>query len=855
MQSKDNSLDARILRLYSVLLALAGFAALLLVLVEPSDPKNAWLFGYSRSRLLLAAVLLGTTLAFAAFAVRLWRGPETAERWAAALHQRLRQHRFFLLAMSLAVLGFVLAWALYFFPESRAIDLFGGCALYLERLKPALAFFWLASALTAGLAYALRVDWAAKLLEGEKKLARLSLGIFVALVLLWALIALTGIGLGFDVTGWNAPGTPLVLSQVFWSFVVALALLALAMGVMKALEKRGRKLRWLDAILFIGIWLVVALIWNAQPPGVSYYATEPRPPNYEAYPRSDAFNHDVIAQNVLIGEGIKFGDYRAERKPLYALFLAGLHMVGGQDYALLISLQTSILAVFPALLYLLGAKMHSRLSGLFLAAMATWREVNSLTLSQDINSVHVKMLMTEMQAAIALTAFVLVAFHWLEKSGERRAWALLAGGALGLCVLLRSQVIVVIPVFAVLIVLSFLRQPRRMFESLALFGVGAALALTPWLARNYAYTGQIIIEQSSAAGYLAQRYSLPDASVEDVRLPGETEGEYYARYMSMVRSFAIQHPAMVAGFVADNSVRNTLDGLMPLPASFQLYTPDDYVRALPFWPRWDGSLARESLLPVAINLAIIAIGLAGAWRKYRWAGLVPLFLLVGYNLSLAAARISGWRYNFPADWVVLLYYAMGVGQMFVWAARGLLSPEHTLFRAWGVERENSASGSVANSLNVRQSILFAVVVLFAGSSLNLVEILVPQRYETPSVEQASLWARDDAVLLQALDDANVHILWGRALYPVYFNPSEAQASDRVQGQLSGDQTYVSFYLLGHESAEVILPLSAIPAEFPQASEVLVLGCEAEGYVMAFAVVFLDDGEVLKTPQVGCSPIP
>ena len=48
--------------------------------------------------------------------------------------------------------------------------------------------------------------------------------------------------------------------------------------------------------------------------------------------------------------------------------------------------------------------------------------------------------------------------------------------------------------------------------------------------------------------------------------------------------------------------------------------------------------------------------------------LVPLSLGVIYGLGSAIARLSGWRYNMPVDWVGIVYYSTGLMQVCFWAA-------------------------------------------------------------------------------------------------------------------------------------------------------------------------------------------
>ena len=275
--------------------------------------------------------------------------------------------------------------------------------------------------------------------------------------------------------------------------------------------------------------------------------------------------------------------------------------------------------------------------------------------------------MVDLPAALALAGFTLLAFIWLRKSKRTRLLALAVGGSMGLLILVRSQILTLVPIFIVLGILSMWGLHwRRILEQTTLLVLGLVLAAGPWVNRNIALTGQLIIEHSISTNYVAQRYSFDPLNIASAFLPGETEGEYYARHIAIIRDFAAENPFYVFGFASDNYMRNLLDTLMILPSSFQLYSLDNYVQSLPYWPQWGGELAAESILPMVASLALLSIGIGAAWHKYKWAGLVPLFINLGFTVNLAIARVSGWRYNLPVDWATLFYYVLGLSQIILW---------------------------------------------------------------------------------------------------------------------------------------------------------------------------------------------
>ncbi|MBN2500181.1 MAG: hypothetical protein JXB38_05390 [Anaerolineales bacterium] len=830
-----------LLRLHLSASTFALLAALVMLLAQPADPKNAWLLGLSRSRWLMAGALLLGLLLFGRLAWRAWRNQTWGETLAGNLARWLGNSITFAIVLLVTLGLFLAGWAAFFLPEERAIELLGNYALYSLRLKPFFFALTFLAAFSIILTFALRFGVQLVTLNLETPTLRAAGLVFVGLLLLLLISALTGLGRGFDRTEWNAPGAPVLVGQVALSVLLALAVTVL-------LVWRGwEKANWVDVALFAFVWVLAAGLWLAQPETPNYYAAAPGPPNQEFYPLSDAFNHDVIAQNVLIGEGFRFGSIRVTRKPLYTLFLAGLHALTGSNYAAIVRWQVVVMALFPALVYLLGARLHSRLAGMLVSGVLILREVNALQLSDVLNISHVKLLMAEYPVALGLALLALVLIAWLKKPAERRGLPLLGGGVLGLLMITRSQTLTLLPVLLVVIVLARWGEWRRGLVSGGFFLAGVLLAVTPWVARNYVYTGHLILEHSTATPFVAARYS-PNNDYEDPGfLPGETEGDYITRNMAYIRSVTREDPLYVAEFVIDNYARNLLVDGMSLPSSLQLYERETYVRTLPYWPRWDGHFAPESYLPVTVNLLLIAVGLAAAWQRQRWAGLLPLFILLGFTLNLAAARVSGWRYNLPTDWVLIFYYALGIGQVLTWGAAVL---------GWRTSAAMSVPAEAsARPLDWRRIVLVGALILLAGSSLLLAAALVPQRYTNPTTAEVTellvASGGDTEAVRDLLAEADTVAYAGRALYPRYFaagrgDPVSDLAKDAVQ-----DYDRVGFYLIGPDPWNVVLPVADAALSFPYKTDAIVIGCREGGLLKAAAVILTggDDLRVVSAPDI------
>ena len=300
------------LRLMLTLSAIGFLLALPALFSDPSEAGSALLLGFSAQRWVL---LVGAGLPFLILnflALRAWRNPLWADRLNSKLTELFAASNSSRLLIVVIGLLAVILWALALIPEVEAVQLFGSYTYYVLNIKPLLfASASLAAFLFLYILVLVRgLD--EEMIRSNRPLFLLSVVLFVVLLGLWLLIALTGIGLGFDITNWNAPGAPVLIWQVVLAAAISVGTLWLLARFLS--PKYGWKR--IDLFVFLAIWLLAAVIWLAQPQGTNYYAQAAYPPNHANYPLSDAFNHDVIAQNLLVGEGFRFAGLRAIRKPL-----------------------------------------------------------------------------------------------------------------------------------------------------------------------------------------------------------------------------------------------------------------------------------------------------------------------------------------------------------------------------------------------------------------------------------------------------------------------------------------------------------------------------------------------------------
>jgi hypothetical protein len=840
------------LRVYFLLPALEALVAVVLVFVAPSENSNAWLLGLSKTRWLLVAGLFALALIFSALSwtnlhnLNVW--PRIQKWLSAVLGNSVIYSVLIILSLLGAVLFFYLGLLTFKFSDALV-------HVRLLRLLPFFLWILLFSAQTLIILPQIRYgkDWQKRVKPRRETLLSAMIGI-VLLGLSALFISVARLGLQPDRTGWDVPGVPLMATQVLLAWLVALLFYALV-GFLE--KKTGWKLSRFNWLACAGLWLLAIYLWQSQPLTPTFFAPTPRAPNYEFYPYSDAASHDLVAQNLLIGEGFT----PVAEKPLYSFFLAILHVLVGQDYLNVVFAQVAVLALFPAVLYLLASQMQHRFSGALLGLAVILRERNTIALSGQIDVSHAKLLMTDLPTALALALLMLLLFRWLKADPRALRWPLLVGGSFGAILLLRSQTLVFLPALLMLAVWRGGKELRARAIYASLLLLGFALVALPWMIRNAARTGQFGYSQPLQALYMAKQYSLtPEAN--DPGFPANTPiSDYVPLGLAHVADFVRMYPGEVTRFITTHFLHNEVSSFLTLPIRFDFadkivsfYNLRPYwigaedrlwkeccslsahIANNPYWDNWDGIFPPEARLPILFNLTMVALGLGAAWHRSRWLGLLPAGLHLVYNLSTAVARVSGWRLNLPVDWVSLLYYCLGIGQLSLWVWAYLsASPTVT---ALGQKTETAMFGWKQEKLT--RSV---VLILAAGLLLPFSEIVIPARYEkvadaaAVAAWQGSSLAPQTLDMAAFLDQPGAVALNGRALWPRYYAAEMGEPGGQWAAFNPLPFARVGFVLIGPLGDQVVLPLQTSPAAFPNASDVLVFGCEEDGYLRAVAVLF------------------
>ncbi len=642
------------------------------------------MLGYSLSRIALLIPVLILTLIIACLTFRSWRNQLWLDSFGVRLAGLLERENLYIVAI-LSGAGVILlgSWA-YQIGSVIQDSYFQG---YFSKIAPFLLWAIAIAAITLLFARFYRFGTDLRVFQSQRFIFKACGVAFGLLTLLAIFMALTGLGLKTDLVGWGDPGTPVLPTQVL--LLAALSVAVLVIG--KTLRERWaarlapRTRCAADVLVFVFLWLLTIGLWGAQPLTPAYFAPEPVAPNFEYYPYSDAANYEVSAQELLIGKGFG-GDVR---RPIYSLFLALAQLVSGVGYANILLWQIPLLALIPPLLYLLGKGLHSRLGGGMVAGLALFHEVNAIRLSSVVNVSHAKLLMSDLPTALGVIAFTVVLVYWWQAPLRRQVYPLLAGGILALTMLVRIQVVVLLPGVLLPVLIALWHRKRQFALTSVLLFVGMGCVLFPWLWRGQQASGNISFAeaaQESQIGLIGVRYTLEPDLALGTPLPGESSSQYSQRMLASAVDFIRTHPFKALEFITAHLLHNQVSTLLTLPPTYASGVPvpfletnfgrnweqccsvKAYIRDLPYWMNWEGQFPRDALLALLFNLLIISIGVGSAWKRHRAIALLPIWLNLCYALGNSLFRSSGWRFNLPVDWVGLFYFGLGLVQTITWGA-------------------------------------------------------------------------------------------------------------------------------------------------------------------------------------------
>ncbi len=781
-----------------------------------SDPGR-FLRGLSNEAWIVCSTSTLTGLALLLFGFLVWRNPAWAEACRALISTR---------GMRRFSLGFFALSAMFAcIPAYR----FQRAQAYIERLSPLtvwLVFFsGLLLLLTLLAHFEYQPESAKQAFRSRKTALLLTAAMIIASLGLW--VAYKGISVQYPEYRYAA-GVPVLGWQILLALLAALTF-AWA-------EPKLTRIKRLDLWLPAVIWILAALFWVLKPTPPSYFNPGPYAPNQEYYPFSDASLFDMGSQYLLIGEGL-FGHVPFER-PLYMQVLVFLHMLAGQNYVDVANLQAALLAAFVMFVYLIGKELSGRPLGLGLAILMTMRGVNGIYSAAFTDLASPKQFLTDFPTALGMALLTWLTVKWLKRPTENRLYVFWAGGLVALLSLTRTNALFALGPILLLLWILYRRRLRTAFGLTVILGAMLVASLYPWgLSSNTS---------------ILEMYYVKIREVLRVRYQSQFNEPGLSKTASLAPMPRTEIAPLGPDLIVQGMTNNLLTSFLCLPASPQWYDLRTLLKgAYPYWDRtWDRTFPAPEAAFLLIQLGILSFGVGMAWKRARLAGLVPLLMFLAYHLSNTLGRTSGGRYVVPVDWVVLVYYLLGLVEIVIWVraafTRGL--PVEGSLPALPVDEFRwpaSAPWRVAGILG-----LFAVI----GLSPTWTEALYPPRYTEEnrtaalaSLEESGLFQKADftaAQLDEFMQQPTAMVSYGRVLYPRYYNKEKGEP-DNAYPYRTLPYPRLAFRLLTSDNnLGVLLPKRRV-STFPNGADAIVIGCAGAeatpgNFYMDALVIFLLD---------------
>lgn len=642
---------------------------------------------------------------------------------------------------------------------------------------------------------------------------------FCILFSVFLFVVITQIGITADTAYWGEPGVPIQS----WHFVIAILIgFTILLFTFHSLFTIHHS-RITNYLLPITIYLTACILWVSVPLETlanSFYAPASQPLNIPL-PYSDAGFYDFSSQSLLIGTGY-FGGIPP--RPLYVTFLAFLHLLFDQDYAMIMNAQSCILALFPVALYFLGKKFHSPAAGVTIALLAIFREYTSLWIASDTRVANTKIFTTDFSTAFAIVIVCLVSIWWLENRNLKST--LITGGIFGLFLLFRTQSTITLPALFLLVLFALQFKWLEWLKTGIVFIFAMFFSVIPWLTHNYQITGQFSFDDPKQVAIIYSQYSF-SGNLDISQFNPETDS-----VSERVLEFTLENPAFVANFITSHFLNTEIGGLLTLPLIKPFYGLQEPVNL--YWMDWNGSIEWYNLILIIFYFIVIAFGFGSAWKKLKWLGLIPLAFNLGYALSNGIARFSSWRYNLPVDWVIYFYFAIGLIELF--------NNLSTLFGKKPVEL-NKKTIEIKN-ISIREFRPQYILIVFAftliGSMPWLAKGIAEPRYiasQNELITQLESNEYNRAEIESFLAQPNAVIVEGRSLYPRFYRRTEGLSSTNPwPAYKQQDFPRMGFIVINQRRYDVIFPTKEL-FNFKQGVDVLVLACKVDNYYVARLVQF------------------
>ena len=378
--------------------------------------------------------------------------------------------------------------------------------------------------------------------------------------------------------------------------------------------------------------------------------------------------------------------------------------------------------------------------------------------------------------------------------------------------------------------------------------IGIGLVITPILVRNHAITGVYWVDNPSSSQALYKRFI--SGSEGEIDIPSaSSQEEMLNRNFSVIFTTIEKNLPGVINFTAQNFIRNEISSILifPLRLGNQINLLQNLRIDKPFWMEVYSKPNLLNLFVLLINFGFIALGFSVIQKKNPKAGLALIAFHFVYNASSAIVNLSGWRFILPVDWIIFLFYAIGLIECLKWI----------VIKISGWDLLSHLPGLIQypkQKIESHRSWVFyakyGLIFILIGAAIPLRENLFPKVIPTFSKDEicqkikqrfeVSEFANQTEAFVKFCNSGQSRAYYGVGIYPRYFLAGEGYY-DRKNDPWFGNQEYsrLVFRVIGENNEKVFIKTNIKNLEFENGAPVYVVD---DNDAMKGSMVVLIDSE-------------
>jgi len=710
--------------------------------------------------------------------------------------------------------------------------------------------------------------------------------VFIIFLTIWSVIAFTEFGyipgtsnldLVRQVGRFLPSAKPLPGMQVVLIFLGT----GLLFQIFQILSKTFPELKknfYSQAIICLLIWITAFSVWNLVPIAGSSTIDITNNPVVSIYPNSDALYFDREAYRFLAGEGF----LAKSTHVMYSFFLSGVHSLAGDGYLNVIAIQYGFLAFIPVFLYRFTKELHTSFSGLAVAVLYIFRERNGLLIGGELGGPVVNQLISENLALLGMISFLYVVHLWMDQPGERKLYPHIAGGIMGISLMIRADYAAALFAVFIIMVILFWKDKKTWLRGMIPLLLVVGIIITPWMFRNWRNTGIFSLDKGDFVGrrvtaYIQNISSLGDNPDDSSEIIEKNPGEFNGRIITLVNHVGnnfhqtflylpnSSQPLLGLGPLSFQEIRENEN--MDLSAYLIPFSKEYlklYTSSLPYyWYTWDGIISGRSVIAIPSVLLMISIGLGFLWKRQIKTLLILLSAFFAHIMIWSFAGFSGSRYIIAIDWIMLVFFVIGLTELIK-----LIIQRFNRKDGWILSGDLSFQAIDSPKPELHQNhrifeIISIIGLILVGLGPTVLENNIPTQYtESQFTEKMSEIISSGQDLLpsgqncfeESVKGIEQRMMYGQALYPRYYEQGELLVDDRRETIKSPAGPRIDFYLFGTENFGITMPESDPHLIFPHHIDAIVTGSYlSDRYVEARCVYLFEDGSDQKfTRRFNCT---